>query len=83
MGDSLGDRSQARHAVDELGAVTDVVATSLIEPDADPTRCWTIEATVDAYGIPPRILGVCQRCDLVVREVTPRGDHYRLVASVV
>jgi len=80
---SYTDRTKARRALDRLAEQQLVLATALIAPDEDPTGCWTIEATVDCYGIPPRMLRPLADHDCVIREVRPHADHYRMIASVV
>ena len=79
----FADRTKARRALDLLSEQPIVVAASLVPADEDPTGCWTIEASIDCYGIPPRILRPLAEHDLVIREARPEPDHYRLIASVV
>ena len=77
------DRTKARRAIDLLGEQADVLSTVLVSPDDDPTGCWTIEAIVDCYGIPPQMLRPLADYDLVIRDAGPHADHYQLIASVL
>jgi len=78
----IQERNRARRAVDDLGQLESVCAVELIEPSEDPTGCWTVEMTVDAYCLPPAVLSILVDHGLSLRQSGPRQGHWHGVAVV-
>lgn len=74
-------RHQVYGARDTLRTCPGVVAVDVLPPGADPTGKWTVEATVDADGIPAQVTGVVAEYGLTLRVAQPQGAHFRLVAT--
>jgi hypothetical protein len=66
----------------DFGFAKRFVATDTIAPDISPCNRWTLEVTLDpeAGGCPPALLRAVAARELTIRDVSPQGPYWRVVA---
>lgn len=79
--------AEARAAIDALARALDcderVIATDVLAPAVSPEDRWTCELTLEprAGGCPPALQREAAARDVTIRDVSPQGLYWRVVAT--
>lgn len=75
-------RARTERAARSLRVLEPCLAVDVLEPDTDPTACWTVDAVLrDTDGVPPAVLDILADEGLTLRYSQSHGDHQQLLAT--